>query len=95
MSYSYIQLRKLNKKIGLRIVDDRTIKDGKAVLSGGRQRLASRVQLVAVVPNADLELDGLTWLLKHARTVKHCAQRVLSPPLVFLHKIKGTRWTLK
>lgn len=73
----------------------RTIKDGKAVLGGGRQRLAGRVQLVAVVPDADLELDGLTWLLEHARTVKYCAQGVLSPPLVFLHKIKGTCWLLK
>lgn len=62
-----------------------TIKDGKAVLSGRRQRLAGGVQLVAVVANADLELDGLTWLLEHARAMKHGAQGVFPPPLVFLH----------
>lgn len=67
----------------------RTIKDSKAVLSGGRQRLAGGVQLVAIVPNADLELDGFTWLLEHARAVKHGAQRVLPPPLVFLREEKG------
>lgn len=67
----------------------RTIKDSKAVLSGGRQRLAGGVQLVAIVPNADLELDGFTWLLEHAGTVKHGAQRVLPPPLVFLREEKG------
>lgn len=65
--------------------DIRTVKNGKAVLSGRRQRLAGRVQLVAVVPNADLELDGLTRLLEHASAVKYGTQRVLSPPLVFLH----------
>lgn len=66
------------------LADIRTIKNSKAVLSGGRQGLAGRVQLVAIVPNADLKLDRFTWLLEHTRTVKHSAQRVLSPSLVSL-----------
>lgn len=65
-----------------------TIKHSKAVLGGGRQGLAGGVQLVTIVTNADLELDWLTRLLEHARTVKHSAQTVLPPPLVFLHSVK-------
>lgn len=61
-----------------------TVKHSKAVLGGGRQRLAGGVQLVSIVANADLKLDWLTRLLEHARTVEHSAQRVLPPPLIFL-----------
>lgn len=65
-----------------------TIKHSKAVLGGGRQGLAGGVQLVTIVPNADLKLNWLTRLLEHARTVEHGAHRVLPPPLVFLPSVK-------
>lgn len=65
--------------------DFHTIKHSKAVLSGGRQGFAGGVQLVTIVTNADLKLDWLTRLLEHAGTVKHSAQGVLPPPLVFLY----------
>lgn len=42
-----------------------TIKHSTAILSGGGQRFAGGVQLVAVVADADLKLDGLSWFLYH------------------------------
>lgn len=65
-----------------------TIKHSKAVLGGGRQGLAGGVQLVAIVTNADFKLNRLARLLEHACTVEYSAQRVLPPPLVFLHAIE-------
>lgn len=64
-----------------------TIKHSKAVLGCRCQWLAGGVQLVTIVTNADLELDWLAWLLEHARTMEHSAERVLPPPLVFLYTI--------
>lgn len=61
-----------------------TIKHSKAVLSGGGQGRAGGVQFIAIVTNANLKLDGLTWLLEHARTMEHSTQRVLSSSLVLL-----------
>lgn len=42
-----------------------TIKDCPAVLGGRGQRQAGGVKLVSVVPNADLELDGIIHILQH------------------------------
>lgn len=42
-----------------------TIKDRPAVLGGGGQRQAGRIELVAVVPDADLELEGIVHVLQH------------------------------
>lgn len=42
-----------------------TIKDRPAVLGGGGQGQAGRVELVAVVPDADLELNGIVDVLQH------------------------------
>lgn len=40
-----------------------TIKDCPAVLGGGGQRQAGCVELVPIVPDADLELDGIVHIL--------------------------------
>lgn len=61
-----------------------TVKYSTAVLGCGCQRHAGGVQLVAVVTDADLELDWLTGLLEHAGAVEHSTQRELPPPLVLL-----------
>lgn len=61
-----------------------TIKHSTAILSGGGQRFAGGVQFVAVVADADLELDGLSWFLYHGGAVEDCTQTVLPPPLVLL-----------
>lgn len=61
-----------------------TVKHCTAVLSGGGQRLASGVQLVAVVTDADLKLHRLSWILDHGGAVEDGAQAELPPPLVLL-----------
>ena len=61
-----------------------TVKHSIAVLGGGWRGFAGRVQLVTVVADADLKLDRFSWLLEHARTVEHGAQRVLPLSLVLL-----------
>lgn len=66
-----------------------TIKHCTAVLSGGGQRFAGGVQFVAVVTDADLKLDWLSWFLYHGGAVEDRAQTVLPPPLVLL--IRGRR----
>lgn len=66
------------------LADSLTIKHSEAVLGGGRQGFAGRIQLVTIVTDANLKLDWLAWLLKHARTVEHSTQRELPPTLVFL-----------
>lgn len=48
-----------------RVASDLTIKDSPAVLGGGGQRQAGRIELVAVVPDADLELNGIVDILQH------------------------------
>lgn len=42
-----------------------TIKDCPAVLGGRGQRQAGGVEFVSIVPNADLELDGIIHVLQH------------------------------
>lgn len=61
-----------------------TIKDRPAVLGGGGQRQAGGVELVAIVPNADLELDGVIDVLQHGGRVEGSKERVLAPPEVLL-----------
>lgn len=61
-----------------------TIKDCPAVLGGGGQWQTGRVELVAVVPNADLKLDGIVDILEHGGRVEGGKERVLAPPEVFL-----------
>ena len=61
-----------------------TVKHSTAVLGCGCQWHAGGVQLIAVVANADLELDWLTGLLEHAGAVEHSTQRELPSPLVLL-----------
>lgn len=61
-----------------------TIKDRPAVLGGGGQRQAGGVGLVAIVPNADLELDGVIGVLQHGGRVEGSKERVLAPPEVLL-----------
>ena len=62
-----------------------TIKHSTAVLSGGGQRFAGGVQFVAVVTDADLKLDWLSWFLYHGGAVEDRTQTVLPPPLVLLN----------
>lgn len=61
-----------------------TIKHSTAILSGGSQRFAGRVQLVAIVPNAELKLDWFSGFLNHGCAVEDCTKTVLPPPLVLL-----------
>lgn len=72
-----------------------TVKHCTAVLSGGGQRLAGGVQLVAVVTDADLELHGLSWILDHGGAVEDGAEAELPPPLVLLKSRgrEGCRWS--
>lgn len=44
-----------------------TVKDRPAVLGGGGQRQAGVIELVAIVPDADLELNGIVDVLQHGR----------------------------
>lgn len=62
-----------------------TIKYSTAVLSGGGQGFACRIHLVAIVADANLELDRFTGFLQHARTVEHCTEGVLPLSLVLLY----------
>ena len=61
-----------------------TVKDRPAVLGGGGQRQAGRVELVTVVPDADLKLDGIINILEHGGRVKGSKQGILAPPEVLL-----------
>lgn len=61
-----------------------TIENCTAVLGGRGQRFARRVQLVAVVSDANFELNGFSGFLEHTGTVEDRTQRVLSFSLVFL-----------
>lgn len=63
-----------------------TVEHGAAVLGGGCQGFAGAVELVAVVADADLELDGLARVLQHRGRVKHSSQAELPSALVFLPK---------
>lgn len=42
-----------------------TVEDRPAVLGGGGQRQAGVIELVTIVPDADLELDGIIDVLQH------------------------------
>lgn len=61
-----------------------TIKYSTAILGCGGQWLAGGVQFVAIVTDADLKLDWLSWVLYHGGTVEDCTQTELPPPLVLL-----------
>lgn len=61
-----------------------TVKDRPAVLSGGGQRQTRRVELVAIVPNADLKLDGIIHVLEHGGRVEGGKEGVLAPPEILL-----------
>lgn len=61
-----------------------TIKHSTAILGCGGQGLAGGVQLVAIVTDADLKLDWLSWVLYHGCTVEDCAQTEFPPPLILL-----------
>lgn len=61
-----------------------TVKDRPAVLGGGGQRQARGVELVAIVPNADLELDGIVHILEHGGRVEGGKEGVLTPPEILL-----------
>lgn len=61
-----------------------TVKHSTAILGCGGQWLAGGVQFVAIVTDADLKLDWLSWVLYHGGTVEDCTQTELPPPLVFL-----------
>lgn len=49
-----------------------TIEYSTAILSGGGQWFAGGVQFVAIVTDADLKLDWLSWFLYHGGAVKDC-----------------------
>lgn len=70
-----------------------TIEHSAAVLSGGGQRLAGGVQLVAVVADAELELHRLPWVLDHGGAVEYGAQAELPPPLVLLKSPGREEWS--
>lgn len=61
-----------------------TIEDRPAVLGGGGQRQAGGVELVAIVSDADLELDSIINILQHGGRVEGGKERVLAPPEVLL-----------
>lgn len=63
-----------------------TVEHSAAVLGGGGQGFAGGVELVAVVADADLELDGLPRVLQHGGRMEHGGQAELPPALVFLPK---------
>lgn len=60
------------------------VKDCTAILSGGGQRQAGHVELVPIVPDADLKLDGVIHILQHGGRVEGRKQGVLAPPKVLL-----------
>lgn len=57
-----------------------TVKHSPAELGGGGQREAGVVKLVAVVTNADLELDGIVDILEERGRVKRHEERELPLP---------------
>lgn len=61
-----------------------TIKDCPAVLGGRGQRQAGGVEFVSIIPNADLELDGIIHILQHCGRVEGSKEGVFAPPEVFL-----------
>lgn len=63
-----------------------TIEHGPAVLRGGGQGQAGVVKLVAIVANADLELDGIVHVLQHGGRVEGSKEGVLPPPQVLLQE---------
>lgn len=69
---------------GKKLAPSLTIKHSTAILGCGGQWFAGGVQFVAVVADADLELDGLSWVLYHGGAVEDGTQTELPPPLVFL-----------
>lgn len=68
-----------------------TIKDRPAVLGGGGQRQAGGIELVAVVPDADLELEGVVDVLQHGGRVEGREEGVLAPPEVLLETERAAR----
>lgn len=63
-----------------------TIEHGPAVLRGGGQGQAGVVELVAVVADADLKLDGIVHVLQHGGRVEGSKEGVLPPPQVLLQE---------
>lgn len=61
-----------------------TIKDCPAVLGGRGQWQAGGVEFVSIVPNADLELDGIIHILQHCGRVEGSKEGVFAPPEVLL-----------
>lgn len=61
-----------------------TIKDCPAVLGGRGQRQAGGVEFVSIVPNADLELDGVIHILQHCGRVEGSKEGIFAPPEVLL-----------
>lgn len=78
-----IQVSSRSKACGL------TVKDRPAVLGGGGQRQAGGVELVPVVPDADLKLDGIVHVLQHGRRIEGGEEGVLAPPEVLLRAESG------
>lgn len=68
-----------------------TIKDRPAVLGGGGQRQAGRIELVAVVPDADLELDCIINILQHGGRVEGGEEGILAPSEVLLGTERAAR----
>lgn len=61
-----------------------TVEDRPAVLRGRGQRQAGVIELVAIVPDADLKLNGVVHVLQHGRRVEGSEERVFAPSEVLL-----------